>query len=167
MPGHELLLAGLFPVHQPGDIVGNVDGPWFNWKGKRVECDWINWNSPDGRRIRVGIVIPCPQCEYPLIVPQIRPEMYQLGDEGELAYRDVLQCPSYWNAEGEVGMTSEMRRCGFVGVVRQGLAHHPQCQAIHKPHCPHPTGGACVANCRMSRSDGHKECSCGATQGPR
>lgn len=158
---------GLFPVFGEG-TGAEGGGLWFNWNGRRSEGDRITWDAPDGEQIVVGLVLTCPSCEKPFIFPGIHPSMWREDDEGRLSLATVLQCNGVWTkrdpASGQVYVGGDgrpmMERCNWVGVIRTGVAHHPQCRAVHLPHCQHPAGQACV--CRMSRFDGNGDCHCGA-----
>lgn len=161
--------GGLFPVHDEGDVIGS-EGPWFNWKGRRIECSWTDWDCPDGRRMHIGLTVCCPQCEYPFLLSQLRQDHYGMGDDGELSLAFPLTCPGFWHRRSEDGHVladasgrPQLVKCGWVGVVRQGVAHHPRCQALHQPGCQAPAGAQCA--CQTSRWGGIQDCNCRAVGG--
>ena len=156
-----------FPIYDGAVVPGAVQGPWFNWKGRRVECDAISWTPPDGRIVIEGLVIPCPKCERPFILTNVKPEMFREDGERRLSLGVVLRCQGFWSqrdAQGQAIVDGSgrpaLQRCDWIGVLRSGVAHHPQCSAIHQPGCTAPNGGQCA--CRMSRMDGNNDCHCGA-----
>ena len=163
---------GAFPVYdetrQHAGIMGTaIGGPWFNWKGRRIECDDIRWTAPDGREIVEGLVVPCPACQRPFIMPGIKPEMYAEESDRRLSLNVVMRCSGFWqqmDSRGQVRVGNDGRpmvqRCDWIGVIRSGVSHHPQCTAIHQHGCRGPHGQQC--SCRMSRMDGNKDCHCGA-----
>ncbi len=167
MPGPN---DALYPVYeQGGGVAHSAAGAFFNYQGKRVECDPLVWTAPDDRQIMEGLVIPCPECRRPFILAGIKPEMYSEDADKRVTLNVVLRCTGYWQKtdyQGGAQVDNNGRpvvvRCEWVGVIRQGVAHHPQCAAIHQVNCPHPQGGQC--GCRMSRT-AHDECRCGAITG--
>lgn len=161
----------LFHIHEAGEAVGSLGsgGPWFNWHGARCECDWINWTAPDGRLLHIGLIVPCPKCEYPFML-QVKPDLFMQGEDGQLTLAVRLVCPGYSNQLDDTGMQvvgadgrPMIKRCATDFVVREGLAHNPGCQCLHQPNCPAPRGGGC--NCKASLYGQNEFCNCGARTG--
>jgi len=160
--------GGLFPV-RADEAPAGVAAAWYNWAGRRIECDLIPWDAPDGRRQVVGMIVPCPKCAKPFISPSVPAGSYDVDSDGRLTLAVVLACGAYWpRARPDGSMVADaagrpvMDRCGWVGAVRGGVAHHPRCLALHQPGCSGPRGGPQACGCRMSRLDGHADCNCGA-----
>lgn len=158
----------LFHIHEAGEAIGSLGsgGPWFNWHGSRCECDWINWTAPDGRVLHIALVVPCPKCEYPFVL-QVKPELFMQGEDGQLTLSVSLLCPGYYNLTDDTGMQRidssgkpAIQRCATHFVVREGMAHAPNCQCLHQPNCPALRGGNCL--CRASLYGQPQLCSCGA-----
>lgn len=154
-----VLTDQLFPVDQ-GLIEQGIE-PWFNHRGTRVECSWTNWDAPDGRRLRVALTAACPMCHHPFLLP-LREGMFQVDDEGRLSLLGPLVCPGHYQQLDDNGRpTGRMQRCGWMGVVRNGAAHHPQCRAVHDNGCPGTAGQRCACT---GRGLGPQYCNCGAAR---
>lgn len=112
-----------------------------------VSCDPVVWQPPAGPEapfVLVAVDAPCPNCSYPMRIPH-RDQETVWSDDGLLTVRRVLQCPGHWAARDEHGHMQGHKRCGWVGVIREGSAHHPNCPAANFSHpageTPCPCGG--------------------------
>ena len=135
-------LYGDQKAYSIGEVVGtSTRGSWFNWHGRRAECDHITWEAPDHSVVTVGLVIPCPKCGFPLMVKAL-PGTFAMSEDGQLSFNALLACPAHWQDQDEQGNARigndgrpRMVRCGWTGVIRDGLAHHPQCPALRGSTC--------------------------------
>lgn len=159
------------PVWEDGDVGGSsTHGPFFNWRGRKAECDWVNWEAPDGQVFRIALIIPCPQCQFPQIY-KADPNLYRISDDGQLSFSPMIRCPAHWIARdpdsGQViiGANGAPRRaeCRMAFVIREGVAHHPACAALHHPGCA-VQQGRCTCGGRWG---GLADCNCGAAQDVR
>ncbi len=109
-------------------------------KAQTAECDVYVWEAPDGLRVLVGLAIPCPHCQFPILVT---PDQRSVGiDDGRLTLRQVLQCPARWRViddHGNVRMDRsgrpQIKRCGWAAVIVDGRAHNPKCPALSDQAC--------------------------------
>jgi len=107
-----------------------------------AEADLLNWTSPAGMSMTIGIVIPCPACEFPLLMKADDQITFVDGD-GRLTYKGIIQCPAHWADVNEHGhahidhRTGKPKRvrCGWGAVIIDGSAHNPQCPALHNSQC--------------------------------
>jgi hypothetical protein len=106
-----------------------------------AHADLLNWNSPAGQTMTIGVVIPCPACEFPLLMKADDTVLSVDGDQ-RLSYRGVIQCPAHWADVNEYGHANidrsgraKRKRCGWSGVIIDGQAHHPKCAALRGQQC--------------------------------
>lgn len=160
-------IDGIFPVAEVEHGFGAEAGPWFNWAGKRAVSRLVLWDIPGGGQSIEGIEIPCPSCGRPFIFSGLNPQGCRFGDDGQLTFNTILRCSGFWQQVGESGDLMYgtdgrpiRQACGWVALIREGIAHHPQCPSLHQAGCPHPGGPPC--RCRFSRVGGAANCVCGA-----
>ena len=107
-----------------------------------VEADLLQWTNPAGMSMIIGIVMPCPACEFPLMMKADEQILSTDGD-GRLTYKGVVQCPAHWAHVNEHGHAHidphtgkpKRVRCGWQGVVIDGKAHHPNCPSLRCGKC--------------------------------
>ena len=107
-----------------------------------AEADLLNWTSPAGTQMTIGIVIPCPACQFPLLM-KADDNILSVDEDNRLSYRGIISCPAHWadtNEYGQVNMDNRTgrplrRRCGWTGVIVDGKAHHPQCAQLRGMGC--------------------------------
>jgi hypothetical protein len=107
-----------------------------------AEVDLLNWTSPAGSTMTIGVVIPCPACKFPLLM-KADDNVLSVDDDNRLSYRGVIECPAHWsdvNEYGQVNMDGRSgrpmrRRCGWTAVIMDGQAHHPKCGGLRDREC--------------------------------
>ena len=91
-------------------------------------CDVYVWNSPEGVKIATHMIMPCPQCSYPLSLATSEFDF----ETNTLSH--VLKCPSRWKktSTAQVGDRSlrlaelnekgkpVIQRCGWKGYIIDG-----------------------------------------------
>lgn len=108
----------------------------------QAEADLLDWTSPAGAKMVIGVVIPCPSCQFPMLM-KADDTILSVDDDHRLSYRGVIQCPAHWTNTNEYGMPkidprsgrAQRKRCGWTGVIIDGRAHHPQCPALRGSQC--------------------------------
>lgn len=92
------------------------------------KCDVYVWNSPEGVKIATHMILPCPQCNYPLSLATSE------FDFDTKTLRHELKCPARWKKTSptQVGSRSVrlaelnekgrpiIQRCGWRGYVLDG-----------------------------------------------
>ena len=66
-----------------------------NKEPKILISDVYLWTAPDGTTICTSIILPCPQCEYPIV---IKPDQLALtlSRNNGLTLNQKIACPSRW-----------------------------------------------------------------------
>jgi hypothetical protein len=85
--------------------------------GQILICDAYLWTAPDRSTICTSIILPCPKCEYPII---LKPDQLALtlGSNG-ITLNQKISCPSRWKQmDGTIVDTDEDGnpihiRCGW------------------------------------------------------
>lgn len=85
--------------------------------GKILISDAYLWTAPDNTTICTTLVLPCPKCEYPII---IKPDQLALTiNRNGITLNQKVSCPSRWKKmDGELIETDEegnpiVHRCGW------------------------------------------------------
>ena len=106
-----------------------------------AECDVHIWKAPDGSNVFVGLVLPCPHCQFPVL---INPDQRAAGisPDGHLTLRQVVTCPGRWRSMDSYGNVKtdqhgrpQLVRCGWSAVIVDGTAHNPQCPKLSGQRC--------------------------------
>jgi hypothetical protein len=86
-------------------------------ESKILISDAYLWTAPDNTTICTALVLPCPNCEYPII---IRPDQFALNfDRNGITLNQKVSCPSRWKRmEGTLVESDEegnpiIIRCGW------------------------------------------------------
>lgn len=86
-------------------------------ESKILICDAYLWTAPDSAVICTALVLPCPNCEYPII---IRPDQMSFTfDRNGTTLNQKVSCPSRWRKmDGNLVETDEEGnpqtvRCGW------------------------------------------------------
>jgi hypothetical protein len=87
-------------------------------EGKILICDAYIWTAPDKATICTSIILPCPKCEYPIV---LKPDQLALtfGSNG-ITLNQKISCPSRWKKmDDSIIDTDEdgnpiTHRCGWV-----------------------------------------------------
>lgn len=99
-------------------------------ESKILISDAYIWTAPDDSTICTALVLPCPNCEYPII---IRPDQFALTfDKNGITLNQKVSCPSRWKKmeEGLVDTDEEgnplIIRCGWVckGIENSKVRRH-------------------------------------------
>lgn len=124
-----------------------------------VEVDVYNWTAPDGTRMTLGMVIRCPQCEFPLLSGQL-PQGTTIDSDGLLTLPVVITCPGHWAAVNGAGQHIGGRaKCDWRAIIRDGHAHNPG--TVLPNGAPNPRDPGCpCANFRMTTSSNSAQCTC-------
>jgi len=107
-----------------------------------ASADLLNWTNPAGQSMTIGVVIPCPSCEFPLLMKADQ-SVLSVDEDMRLSYRGVIQCPAHWSDVNEWGHANidqrtgraQRKRCGWTGVILDGQAHHPKCTSLRGAQC--------------------------------
>ena len=122
-----------------------------------IECDLIDWHPPKSAQASIlYVVVPCPKCGKPHIYTPQEGTLQIDPDTKALTIQAVISCNAHWTPTDEQGRAITrggkplQRRCNWKGVIRGGVAHHPQCPAgdFRLPHV-------------------HSNCHCGALLSPQ
>jgi hypothetical protein len=106
---------------------------------RHSECDIHTWKPPPvhSDTMQLFIIVPCPKCEHPFVVPA-KPGNVGVSAAG-LSLKAVLTCAGHWPAMDADGReTGGTNKCGWAGVIRYGVAHHPKCPCADFRHSPAP-----------------------------
>jgi hypothetical protein len=86
-------------------------------ENKILICDAYVWKAPDNTTICTSLILPCPHCEYPIV---IKPDQLALTFEASgITLNQKVSCPSRWKVmDGDVIDTDEdgtpiTKRCGW------------------------------------------------------
>ena len=90
------------------------------------------WQAPNGNRLLISLFFRCPQCNCPLNIPasQVGVTLNEAAADAATAFelRTPIECPAHWESVNEYGHAAgRQTRCGWTGVVRRGMFHHPRC----------------------------------------
>jgi hypothetical protein len=106
-----------------------------------TEADVLTWNSPDGGRLAIGVIIPCPKCAFPIMVKADNSVLDVDGD-GRLSYRAIVSCSGHWSVKDDFGISllsrdgrPQRERCGWQSVIIDGRAHNPRCPGLREGTC--------------------------------
>ena len=92
------------------------------------KCDVYVWNSPEGVKIATHMILPCPQCSYPLSLATSE------FDFDTKTLRHELKCPARWKKTSATKIGSRsvrlaelnekgkpvIQRCGWKGYIIDG-----------------------------------------------
>lgn len=89
----------------------------ISYDDKIIIADAYLWLSPNEMTICTNIIIPCPKCEYPIV---IKPDQVALTlEKGNISLSQKIACPSHWKKmeDGIVDVDAEGNpitlRCGW------------------------------------------------------
>jgi len=88
----------------------------------QVTADMHTWRAPDGSEMVAVVVIPCPNCEFPIAAI---PNQKNFSLENGLSFIQHIKCRGQW-----LGQRGQKRNCGNQFFILQGTAHDPRCQVM-------------------------------------
>lgn len=117
-------------VPDPTGNTGRFMYVTYDGEQRFVSCDIIRWQAPDGQELIVYVSLRCPECEFPIVLPATQYATGLDADTGDLTLKVKLSCPGHWQTVDTNGRAVGGRtKCGWEGVIRDGIAHKPTCHA--------------------------------------
>ena len=94
-----------------------------------LKCDVYKWIAPDGTEIAVHMILPCPNCSYPisLAVSEFSFSTHSLAHKiicpgrWKDTYKQVLGDKTLTFAQIDNKGKALIKRCGFQGILHEGL----------------------------------------------